>query len=124
MQRYILAFILASAVGIIGGIQGNAGALYMLTGLLMSGIVKTQTEAAGTTLLYTSVPLTLAGAMEYYRQGNLDLKLAGILIIAGFIFSFVGARLNYYIPEKIVLYSTGVLTLISSGFFFYRAYYN
>ena len=71
MQKYILTFLLAAVVGLLGGIQGQAGSLYVLTGLLMLGIVKTPAEAAGTALLYTSVPVTLGAAYEYYKQGKL-----------------------------------------------------
>ena len=39
MYRYILAAILASIVGIVGGIQGNAGTVYLLAGLLLFNIV-------------------------------------------------------------------------------------
>ena len=50
MNKYILTVILSVFVGLLGGIQGNTGAIYILTGLLMLGIVKNQAVAAGTTL--------------------------------------------------------------------------
>lgn len=120
MYRYILAAILASIVGIVGGIQGNAGTVYLLAGLLLFNIVKTQQEAAAITLLYTSVPLTLGAAWEFYSRGKLDYWLAGVCIIFGFLFSIVGARLNFLISEKNVVLSTAILMLISSGIFFQR----
>ena len=63
--RYVKTFILATLVGLLGGIQGQAGALYVLSGLLMFNIVKSQDIAAGTALLYTSVPVTIGAAYEY-----------------------------------------------------------
>ena len=122
MNQYILTFILAAVVGTIGGIQGQAGSLYILVGLLLLGILKTQEEAAGTTLLYTSVPVTIGAAYEYYKNGKVDLKLSGILIVTAFSFAILGAKLNKYLSEKVVSYSIAIMTLLSSFYFFHRAY--
>jgi uncharacterized membrane protein YfcA len=124
MKKYILTFILAAIVGIIGGLQGNAGSVYILTGLLLFNIVSTQRMAAGTTLLYTSVPLTIGAAYQYYKKGDIDFKLAGILIVTAFFFSILGAKLNYIIPQKYTLYSTSIMLFLSSLFFFRKAYLN
>jgi uncharacterized membrane protein YfcA len=123
MQKYILTFLLAAVVGLIGGIQGQAGSLYILTGLLMLGIVKTQSEAAGTALLYTSVPITIGAAYEYYNQGKINLKIAAILIFTAFTFEYVGAKINPLISSKVIEYSIAVMTLLSSVYFFKRAYF-
>ena len=120
MYRYILAAILASIVGVIGGIQGNAGTVYLLAGLLLFKIVETQQQAAAITLVYTSVPLTLGAAWEFHKRGKLDYKIAAICILFGFTFSILGARLNFLISEKNVVLSTAILMLISSGIFFER----
>ena len=80
--------------------------------------------AAGTTLLYTSVPLTIGAAYQYYKKGDIDFKLAGILIVTAFFFSILGAKLNYIIPQKYTLYSTSIMLFLSSLFFFRKAYLN
>tara|TARA_B100000902_G_C27296709_1_gene910418 strand:- start:2114 stop:2491 length:378 start_codon:yes stop_codon:yes gene_type:complete len=121
MQKYLLTVLLGAVVGLLGGLQGNAGSLYILTGLLLLGIVDNQRKAAGTTLLYTSVPLTLAAAYAYYRKGDVDLPIAGLLISTAIIFSFLGAKLNYLIPQKFVLYSIFVSTFLSSAYFLRKA---
>ena len=117
-----MAFILAAIVGIIGDIQGNAGSVYILTGLLFMGIVKSQAEAVGTTLVYTSIPLTLGAAYTYYKDGKVDVKISSVLVITGLIFSTLGAYLSRYISEKTKLHSTGILLLISSIYFMYRGF--
>ena len=122
MEKLLLTLILGSIVGFIGGLQGNAGSVYILTGLLMFNIVGSQQEAAGTTLLYTSVPLTLGAAYQYYKKGKIDLRVAGILIASSFVFSILGAKLNFLIPEKWTLYSISVMMMLSSIYFFRRAY--
>ena len=122
MQKYLAAFLLAAIVGIIGGLQGNAGSLYILTGLLMFNIVDNQKAAAGTTLLYTSFPLTAGAAYQYYKNGNVDIKMAGILIGTAAIFSILGAKLNYMISEKYTIYSIGIMMYLSSFYYFYKGY--
>jgi uncharacterized membrane protein YfcA len=122
MQKYWAAFFLAAAVGIIGGLQGNAGSLYILTGLLMFNIVDNQKTAAGTALLYTSFPLTAGAAYQYYTKGNVDIKLAAILVSTAAICSTIGAKLNYMIPEKYTVYSIGVMMFLSSFYYFHKGY--
>ena len=78
---------------------------------------KTQRQAAGTTLLYTSIPLTLAAAYEYYKKGSVDLTIAAILIPTALIFSILGAKVNFLIPPKITTLSIGVTTLLTSIYF-------
>ncbi len=122
MNRYILTFILAAIIGVIGGIQGQAGSLYVLTGLLLFGIVETQSQAAGTALLFTSVPVTLAAALHYYKKGKVDLDIAGILIVTTLFFSYLGAKLNPLLSPKLIEYSISIMTFLSSIYFFKRAY--
>ena len=117
MKKYLLTFILAAIVGLLGGIQGAAGSVYILAGLLALGIVETQSQAAGTTLLYTSIPLTLAAAYEYYKKESFDLTIAAILIPTALIFSILGAKVNFLIPPKITTLSIGVTTLLTSIYF-------
>tara|TARA_B100000902_G_C27169240_1_gene842877 strand:- start:111 stop:491 length:381 start_codon:yes stop_codon:yes gene_type:complete len=122
MNKLVLTALLGSIVGLIGGLQGNAGSVYILTGLLLLDIVSDQQQAAGTTLLYTSVPLTIGAAYHYYKKGKVDLKIAGILIISSFIFSLLGARLNFLISQKYTLYSISIMMFLSSLFFLRKAY--
>ena len=122
MKKYILTILLGSVVGLLGGLQGSAGSLYILTGLLILGIVDNQKQAAGTALMYTSVPLTLSAAYIYYKKGDVDLTVSGILILTGIIFSYFGAKLNYLIPKKAVEYSIFITTFLSSIYFFIKAY--
>ena len=122
MNKLVLTALLGAIVGLIGGLQGNAGSVYILTGLLLLDIVSDQQEAAGTTLLYTSVPLTIGAAYQYYKKGKIDLEVAEILIISSFIFSLLGARLNFLIPQKYTLYSVSIMMFLSSLFFLRKAY--
>ena len=122
MNRYLLTIILGALVGTMGGMEGQAGDLQILTGLLLFGIVKTQRQAAGTTLLFNTIPFMWAAAYEYYQRGDLDIKISAILVITSMIFSYLGARLNYMVSPVLVNYSVAVTSTLAGAYFFYRAY--
>ena len=114
--------ILGIVVGILGGWQGQAGALYILTGLMVFNIVKNQHVAAGTALLYTSVPISLGAAYQYYKNDSIDWEAAMILIPTVFIFSILGAKINFIVHEKITLFSIAFTTLLITIYYFYKAH--
>ena len=124
MDSYKIAttVILGIVVGILGGWQGQAGALYILTGLMVFNIVKNQHMAAGTALLYTSVPISLGAAYEYYKNDSIDWEAAMILIPTVFIFSILGAKINFIVHEKITLFSIAFTTLLITIYYFYKAH--
>ena len=117
-NKYLKTFLLASIVGILAGIQGMAGSIYILFGLLAFNIVDSQQEAAGTTLLYTSIPLTLGATYVYYKQNKVNLKIASILIPTALVFSIIGAKLNFVLPPKFIFFSIAIFTLGISIYFF------
>ena len=119
-NKYIKALLLAIGVGLLGGIQGQAGALYIFSGLLMFNIVGDQQMAAGTALMYTSIPVTLGAAYEYYKRDKIDWLVSLIIIPTTVLFSIIGAKLNPTIPDKYIFYSIGLTSLIISGYFFSR----
>ena len=124
MDSYKIAttVILGIVVGILGGWQGQAGALYILTGLMVFNIVKNQHMAAGTALLYTSVPISLGAAYQYYKNDSIDWEAAMILIPTVFIFSILGAKINFIVHEKITLFSIAFTTLLITIYYFYKAH--
>jgi uncharacterized membrane protein YfcA len=95
--------------------------IYILTGLMALELVSDQRTAAGTALLYTSVPVSL-GTDEYYKTGDVHWEAAAILIPYVFIASIFGAKLNKITHKKVTLFSIGVSTLMVSGYFFYKSY--
>jgi len=118
----ITTILLGFVVGILGGWQGREGGIYVLTGLMALGLVSSQKTAAGTALLYTTIPVSIGAVYDYNKRGHVDWKIAVILIPIGFIASIMGAKLNKVTPEKITLLSLGISTLFVSVYFFYKTY--
>ena len=117
MNDFIKTFCLAAVVGFFSGMQGMAGAIYILLGLMFLGLVDSQQEAAGTTLLYTTIPLTIGAVYVYYKEDKINFRLAAILIPTAFIFSILGAKINFKIPNKYVLLTIFISTFIISCYF-------
>lgn len=120
MKELLKTFLLASVVGFFSGIQGMAGSIYILFGLLVLGLVDSQKEAAGTTLMYTSIPFTLGAALVYYKKGKVNFRILSVLIPTVFIFSILGAKLNFKIPHRYVTLSLFVSTFIISLYFLHK----
>ncbi len=121
MKRYVLSAILGGVAGVMGGALGTSGAFTILPGLLLLGIVKTQKKAAGTTLITILAPLSILAAIEYYKQGNVDVRVGVVITIAYMVAAWFGAKLSNALPEPTIQKIVGVYLLIVSGYFFYKS---
>lgn len=124
MNKELITFLIGAFTGLLSGIQGMAGSIYIVFSLLFFNLVTNQQEAAGTTLLYTSIPLTLGGAYFYYKKNKINFKVLSILIPTSFIFCIIGSYLNFKIPEKYVFLSLSILTFFISIYYFKKFYSN
>lgn len=121
MNRYILSALLGGVAGIMGGALGTSGAFTILPGLLALGIVKTQKKAAGTTLITILAPLSILAAIEYYKEGNVDLKVGIIITIAYMLAAWVGAKFANTLSNKTIQTIVGFYLLCVSIYFFYKS---
>lgn len=100
-------------VGVCVGLTGIAGFLLPMfyTGFL--GMPSSEALALSFTAFLVS---GVAGSVNYYKSGNLDLKAAGILSAGSFVGAVAGVKLNLLIPEetvKTILYLVVLLSGIS-----------
>jgi len=122
LTKYIIAALIGSSVGFIGGLQGIAGGFYISMLLLATGMVETQRMAAGTTLLAIVFPLSIGSVYEYYKTGDIDTIPGLIITFFYIIFATIGARYNAVIDEKWIVLSLGSLLMLTS-FYFLNKYY-
>lgn len=119
IKKYILASIIGSVVGFLGGLQGIAGAFYISALLLSLGVLNTQRLAAGTTLLSILPPISLGAVYSYWKSGDVDVGVAIAIAITYSIMAYYGAKVNKKISQKNVLLSLAILLLLTSFYFFY-----
>ena len=86
---YIL---LGLAAGAVSGLMGMGGNVILVPALVyLLGF--SQHRAQGTTAALMSLPIGLLAAVSYYKQGLVDLRVAGLLF-AGFLFgALAGSRI-------------------------------
>lgn len=84
------------ASGFASGLFGIGGGLLIIPALIyLAGY--TQHEATGISLAILLPPVGLGAVIEYYRHGNVDLKVALIIASAAFVGAWVGALLANHI---------------------------
>ena len=82
--------IIGITAGICAGFFGVGGGIVIIPALIYwAGY--TQHEATGTSLAILLPPIGLAAALEYYRNGNVNIRAAIIIAITMFIGGWVGA---------------------------------
>ena len=121
MKRYLLSALLGSIAGVMGGTLGTSGAFTILPGLLLLGIVDTQKKAAGTTLITILAPLSILAAVEYYKAGNVDVKVGIVITIAYMLAAWVGAKFAGMLDNHTIQRIVGCYLLVVSMYFFYKS---
>jgi len=109
--QLILGGLIGLVGGVLSGLFGIGGGLVIVPGLiLLLGMAPKQ--AAGTSLAALLLPVGILGALEYWRAGYVDVRLA--LLIAGglLIGAFIGARLAIGLPNELIQRAFGVLLVL------------
>ena len=78
------------AAGILSGVFGIGGGVIIVPALIyMAGF--RQHSATGTSLAVLLPPIGIGAMWEYYRHGNVDLRVAMIMAVAVFAGGWIGA---------------------------------
>ncbi|MBI3549397.1 MAG: sulfite exporter TauE/SafE family protein [Elusimicrobia bacterium] len=108
-----LVFVLVGlGVGALSGLIGIGGGVFLVP-IFVFAFGMTQQQAQGTSLAILVPPIGLLAALQYYRQGHVDVRIAA-LICAGFFFGgLAGAKLAVGLPNEVLRRVFGcALTLI------------
>lgn len=99
MQGHTLGFLLTGfVVGIASGMLGIGGAVILIPALVF--LFKfSQAQAAGTSIGALVPPIGIFAAIQYWRNGYLDVRVAA-LIAGGFVFgALAGATAVPHVPQ-------------------------
>ena len=93
-----LMLLLGVVVGVISGIVGIGGGIVIVPALvLITGM--TQHRAQGTSLAVLLAPAGILAVYEYWKAGDVDIRIA-LLLAAGFVIGgYFGGRFAQYIPD-------------------------
>lgn len=86
----VLVLGIGLAAGILSGVFGIGGGVIIVPALIyMAGF--RQHSATGTSLAVLLPPIGIGAMWEYYRHGNVDLRVAMIMAVAVFAGGWIGA---------------------------------
>jgi uncharacterized membrane protein YfcA len=104
--------------GVLSGLLGIGGATILVPALIVFFGFE-QHMAQGTTLAMMIPPIGLLAMLEYYKAGQVNLKVAGILCVGMFVGGFLGAMLAGQMSEQVLRKIFGVfMFLIAVKMFF------
>jgi len=89
-ESSLLLVAIGLAAGVLSGVFGIGGGVVIVPALIyFAGF--SQHRATGTSLAVLLPPIGFAAMWEYYRHGNVDLRVAMIMAVAVFAGGWIGA---------------------------------
>ncbi|MBD2519729.1 sulfite exporter TauE/SafE family protein [Nostoc sp. FACHB-973] len=113
MTNVLLCLILGLVAGIISGMTGIGGGIIILPALMFF-LGFSQHLAQGTTLALLVLPVDLLAAWTYYKQGDVDIKVATILCLGFILGGWLGAKIGISLPNDILNKTFAFLLLVSA----------
>jgi len=111
---YVAGFlVLGFGAGILGGLLGLGGGILLVPALVFI-VGLTQHQAQGTTLALMVPPIGLLAAWTYYKQGYVDLKIAGLICLGFFFGGLLGAKLATAVNAALLKKLFGAALLITA----------
>ena len=100
LAHYLLITVCGLAIGILSGITGVGGGVFIVPTLVL-GFGLVQRVAQGTSLV-AILPTAAVGAITHYRHGNVDVRAAGWIAVAGVPAALIGAALALSLPVRVL----------------------
>jgi uncharacterized membrane protein YfcA len=115
-----LIVLVGVVVGVFSGVVGIGGGILFIPALVWI-VGMDQHRAQGTSLGALLAPVGLFAFLEYYRNGNADIRVAALLAVGFLVGAYFGADWAQMIPE-LVLRRVFAVSLVAVGaiMFFYR----
>ena len=107
----LILLAIGGVAGVFAGMFGIGGGLIIVPALLFLMGLK-ELEAIGTSLAALIPPVGLLGAAEYYRNGYLNLRFAGLLAVGIFLGAYFGARIMVSLPPDVIRRLYGIFLLV------------
>ncbi|SEG02048.1 hypothetical protein SAMN05421847_1309 [Halpernia humi] len=110
-QQIIYVIAIGIIAGILSGLLGIGGAVLIIPVLvLLLGF--SQQMAQGTTLLMMVPPIGALAAWQYYKEGTVDFRVAGLLALGFLVGGYFGGKFANEIPQTILKKLFAILLLV------------
>jgi uncharacterized membrane protein YfcA len=112
LGHYLLITASGLVIGILSGLTGVGGGVFIVPTLVL-GFGLAQRVAQGTSLL-AILPTAAVGAVTHYRHGNVDLRTAGWIGLAGVPAALAGAALALWLPVRVLAGLFGLFLIFAA----------
>ena len=112
LLQYLLITVTGLVIGVLSGLTGVGGGIFIVPALAI-GFGLAQRVAQGTSLV-AILPTALVGAWTHYRNGEVDVRVAGWIAIAGAPAALVGAALALWLPQRLLVILFGAFLLVAA----------
>ncbi|MGC9224182.1 MAG: TSUP family transporter [Terracidiphilus sp.] len=115
-----LILLVGAAVGVFSGVVGIGGGILFVPALVWI-VGMDQHRAQGTSIGALLAPVGLFAFLEYYRNGNADIRVAALLALGFLVGSYFGAAWAQNIPDVLLRRIFAVtLVIVGARMFFSR----
>lgn len=113
MNDIIALLLIGVCAGVFSGILGIGGGIIIVPSLVYF-LGMSQHMAQGTSLALFMAPIGVLGVYNYYKEGLVDVKVAGIMALAFIFGSYFGSKLVIGLDPATVKKTFGVMMLLIS----------
>ncbi len=111
MEMIFYLILTGLAAGFLGGMVGIGGGVIIVPALvLLLGL--SQHNAQGISLAMMLFPVGILGVINYYKQGYVDFKYAGLIAIGFLAGSYLGSKFSLSLPQDLVKKIFAIIMII------------
>jgi hypothetical protein len=115
MINILLYILIGLFAGAISGLIGIGGGIIIVPALIY--LFKfSQHAAQGTTLAMLIPPIGILAALGYYKQGHVNLPVAGFICLGFVVGGFLGAKFAVGFPEVVLRKIFGTCLLVIASY--------
>lgn len=111
VSTLLIVIVIGIITGVMAGMLGIGGAIIMIPALVFF-LGFSQQMAQGTSLAVMLPPIGILATYNYWKAGQVDLKVALILAVMFLVGSYFGSKLAITIPQPTLKKIFGVLLLL------------
>jgi len=115
----ILIITIGVIAGFFAGSLGFSAGPILVPLLLLFALSNTYKSAVGTTILTIIPPLSIFAALNYYRHGHVNVKLALMLMVCVTIGAYFGSVFTLSVSSSTMAYLTSAILALLSVFWLY-----
>jgi uncharacterized membrane protein YfcA len=113
METVLILLLIGLAAGFLGGLVGIGGGVLIVPALvLLLGL--SQHMAQGISLAMILFPVGILGVINYYKNGYVDFKYAGLIALGFFAGSYLGSKFSLSLSQDTVKKIFAVVMILLS----------